>query len=101
MLPRVYPILDSETLERRGVSLETAAAAALRPGGRRCARRLHRQHNLARDRRRRDRIADLRGKWKASQNRNAADRAGVIAGLEAEGDEDALAMAAIVRDAAK
>ena len=32
MLPRVYPILDSETLERRGVSLETAAAAWLEGG---------------------------------------------------------------------
>ncbi len=45
-------------------------------------------------------IADLRGKWKASQNRNAADRAGVIAGLEAEGDEAALAMAEIVKGSA-
>ena len=34
-------------------------------------------------------IADIKGKWKASQNRKAADRAGVVAGLEAEGDEDA------------
>ena len=42
-------------------------------------------------------IADLRGKWKASQNRNEADRAGVIAGLEAEGSENALAMAEAVR----
>ncbi len=39
-------------------------------------------------------IADLRGKWKASQNRPAADREGVIAGL----GEDP--MAAVVRDAA-
>jgi len=46
-------------------------------------------------------IADLRGKWKASQNRPAADRAGVVAGLTEDGDPDALAMAAIVRDAAK
>jgi transcriptional regulator len=38
-------------------------------------------------------IADLRGKWKASQNRNEADREGVIAGL---GDDP---MAAIVRGA--
>jgi transcriptional regulator len=38
-------------------------------------------------------IADLRGKWKASQNRNEADRDGVIAGL---GDDP---MAAIVRGA--
>ena len=45
-------------------------------------------------------IADIRGKWKVSQNRKAEDRAGVIAGLEAEGDEGALAMARIVRDAA-
>ena len=45
-------------------------------------------------------IADIRGKWKASQNRNAADRAGVIAGLEAEGDGEARAMAEIVKAAA-
>ncbi len=43
-------------------------------------------------------IADIRGKWKTSQNRNAADRAGVVEGLEALGDEEALAMAAIVRE---
>ena len=45
-------------------------------------------------------IADISGKWKASQNRNAADRAGVMAGLTADGDAAALAMAAIVREAA-
>ncbi len=39
-------------------------------------------------------LSDLRAKWKASQNRNAADRAGVIEGL---GNHP---MAAIVRDAA-
>jgi transcriptional regulator len=44
-------------------------------------------------------IVDLRGKWKASQNRPAADRAGVVAGLTEDGDADALAMAAIVRQA--
>jgi transcriptional regulator len=33
-------------------------------------------------------IARLEGKWKMSQNRPAEDRAGVIAGLEAEGQED-------------
>ena len=43
-------------------------------------------------------ISDIRGKWKTSQNRNAADRAGVVQGLGAEGDEEALAMAAIVRE---
>jgi transcriptional regulator len=45
-------------------------------------------------------ITDIAGKWKASQNRPAADRAGVIAGLEALGDEASLEMASIVRDAA-
>jgi transcriptional regulator len=42
-------------------------------------------------------ILDIRGKWKTSQNRSAADRTGVAAGLAALGDEDALAMAEIVR----
>jgi transcriptional regulator len=40
-------------------------------------------------------ITRLEGKWKASQNRPEADRAGVVAGLEAEG---AAAMAAIVSE---
>ncbi len=44
-------------------------------------------------------IADIRGKWKASQNREPADRAGVVAGLTALGDDAALALAAIVREA--
>jgi transcriptional regulator len=45
-------------------------------------------------------ILDIRGKWKASQNRSAADREGVVAGLEAlRDDEDAQTMAAIVREA--
>ena len=43
-------------------------------------------------------ILDIRGKWKTSQNRNAADRAGVAFGLDALGDEEALAMAEIVRE---
>ena len=43
-------------------------------------------------------ILDIRGKWKMSQNRNAADRAGVVAGLEALGGEDARAIAGIVRE---
>jgi len=43
-------------------------------------------------------ITDIRGKWKTSQNRPAADRAGVVAGLTADGDAQALAMAAIVRE---
>jgi thiamine-phosphate pyrophosphorylase len=31
-LPRVYPILDAESLDRRGIALETAAAALLEGG---------------------------------------------------------------------
>jgi transcriptional regulator len=42
-------------------------------------------------------ILDIRGKWKTSQNRSAADREGVVAGLEAMGDEESQAMAEIVR----
>jgi transcriptional regulator len=45
-------------------------------------------------------VTRLVGKWKVSQNRPAADRAGVIAGLEADGDDAARAMAAAVRGAA-
>ena len=45
-------------------------------------------------------ITDIRGKWKASQNRNVADRTGVVAGLETDGDPQALAMAAVVQGAA-
>lgn len=43
-------------------------------------------------------IARVEGKWKVSQNRPAADRAGVVAGLEAEGDERSLAMARLVNE---
>jgi len=43
-------------------------------------------------------IVDIRGKWKTSQNRPAADRAGVVAGLEALGDGEAREMAAIVKE---
>jgi transcriptional regulator len=45
-------------------------------------------------------ITAIAGKWKVSQNRPAADRAGVMAGLEAMGDEGSLEMMAIVREAA-
>ena len=41
-------------------------------------------------------VARLDGKWKVSQNRPEADRVGVRAGLEAEGDEASLAMAEMV-----
>ena len=46
-------------------------------------------------------IVDIRGKWKTSQNRNAADRAGVVSGLEALGDEESRAMAEIVRQTSR
>jgi transcriptional regulator len=36
------------------------------------------------------------GKWKASQNRSAPDRLGTVAGLRQRGDEQSLAMAALV-----
>jgi transcriptional regulator len=44
-------------------------------------------------------IARLVGKWKVSQNRPTRDRAGVVAGLEAQGTDVAGAMAALVRAA--
>ena len=43
-------------------------------------------------------LTRVQGKWKASQNRTAADRAGVAAGLEAVDGDAARAMAALVRD---
>jgi transcriptional regulator len=46
-------------------------------------------------------IADIRGKWKASQNRPAADRAGVVAGLEALGSAEAGEMAEIVKESGR
>jgi transcriptional regulator len=46
-------------------------------------------------------IVDIRGKWKTSQNRNATDRAGVAAGLDALGDEESRAMAKIVRETSR
>lgn len=44
------------------------------------------------------RITRIEGKWKASQNRPPADREGVAAGLERQGDEAARAMAELVRE---
>jgi transcriptional regulator len=41
-------------------------------------------------------ITRLVGKWKISQNRSAADRAGVAAGLNAHGGADEIAMAEAV-----
>jgi len=46
-------------------------------------------------------IADIRGKWKTSQNRSAADRDGVVAALEALGGDEAAAMATAVRKTGK
>jgi transcriptional regulator len=45
-------------------------------------------------------IAEISGKWKVSQNRPVADRVGVVAGLEALGDEASREMASIVRESA-
>jgi transcriptional regulator len=44
-------------------------------------------------------IRAIEGKWKVSQNRRDADRAGVVDGLRAEGDEASLAMAQLVEQA--
>jgi len=41
-------------------------------------------------------VTRLEGKWKVSQNRGEADRAGVTAGLLAEGTDEAAAMARLV-----
>lgn len=41
-------------------------------------------------------IVSLAGKWKMSQNQPAANRAGVVAGLQAAGGEEAGAVAALV-----
>ena len=43
-------------------------------------------------------VVALDGKWKASQNRSEADRAGVVEGLAGLGSEAAATMAAMVRD---
>ncbi|MGE0254096.1 MAG: FMN-binding negative transcriptional regulator [Alphaproteobacteria bacterium] len=43
-------------------------------------------------------VTRLDGKWKTSQNRPAADRAGVVDGLAATGDADDARMAALVRE---
>ena len=37
------------------------------------------------------------GKWKVSQNRSAADRVGVIEGLEGEASASSVAMAALIK----
>jgi transcriptional regulator len=46
-------------------------------------------------------IARLEGKWKMSQNRPAADRAGVVEGLQREGGPAEAAVARIVADRAR
>ncbi len=42
-------------------------------------------------------VTRLAGKWKVSQNRSAADRAGVVEGLEREGLKSGMEMAALVK----
>lgn len=46
-------------------------------------------------------IQRIEGKWKTSQNRQDADRMGVVAGLTAKGDDEAAAMATLVLSHAK
>jgi transcriptional regulator len=46
-------------------------------------------------------IRRLEGKWKVSQNRPAADRTGVVAGLRAAGDRERADMADLVDEAAR
>ena len=46
-------------------------------------------------------IQRIEGKWKTSQNRQDADKMGVVAGLLAKGDDEAKAMASLVRDQIK
>jgi transcriptional regulator len=41
-------------------------------------------------------IASIAGKWKISQNRPVEDQQGVVAGLRARGDEDALAIGDLI-----
>lgn len=43
-------------------------------------------------------IQRIEGKWKTSQNRQDADKMGVAAGLLAKGDDEAMAMASLVRE---
>lgn len=43
-------------------------------------------------------VDSLTGKWKVSQNRNAPDRLGVVAGLMGRDDPQSAEMAALVRD---
>jgi transcriptional regulator len=46
-------------------------------------------------------ISKLVGKWKLSQNQPAANRAGVVDGLTARGDADALEVAELVKEASR
>ena len=46
-------------------------------------------------------IERIEGKWKTSQNRQEADKMGVVAGLLAKGSDEAKAMASLVRDQIK
>ncbi len=43
-------------------------------------------------------ITELIGKWKMSQNKNDADKTGILAGLTKEGDDNALDMVDVMKD---
>ena len=80
----------------RGADRQAGGEPRQALGGRRRAGGFRRRADARRSSAIEIEIADIRGKWKASQNRKADDRAGVIAGLEAEGDPEAEEMARIV-----
>ncbi len=46
-------------------------------------------------------IGSICGKWKLSQNQTERNRAGVLAGLRADGSEDALQLAALLAEASR
>jgi thiamine monophosphate synthase len=65
-LPRVYPILDTESLDRRGIALETAAAAFL-DGGAGILQIRHKQHRSRS-------VLDVARTWRAVPGGRSADR---------------------------
>ena len=92
--PRVIGITGLRALTRRRDSAPSRGPSRTRPS--RSSPRRSRRSSASRSR-----IARIEGKWKASQNRPPADRAGVAAGLERQGDDASLAMARLVRERAQ
>ena len=92
--PRVVETRRMAARANRAAHPASARRAAKNPGPSATRRRISSPSRCARSSASKFRFADLRGKWKASQNRNEADRAGVIEGLSETGDP----MAEIVRE---